>query len=52
MKDYLAAQVHGALNPAHGRNVACEYLQARLAVATRLREANWGQAVADVGPFR
>ncbi len=30
MKDYLATQVHGALNPVHGRNVAREYLQARI----------------------
>lgn len=30
MKDYLATQVNAALNPAHGRNVAREYLQARL----------------------
>ena len=30
MKDYVATQVHAALNPAHGRNVAREYLQARL----------------------
>lgn len=30
MKEYLATKVHGAPNPAHGRNVAREYLQARL----------------------
>ena len=30
MKDYLAAQVSSAQNPAHGRNVAREYLQARI----------------------
>lgn len=33
MKDYLAAQVRAALNPTHGRNVAREYLQARLLAA-------------------
>ena len=30
MKDYLAAQVQAAQNPAHGRNTAREYLQARV----------------------
>ena len=30
MKDYLATQVNAGLNPAHGRNVAREYLQARI----------------------
>lgn len=33
MKDYLVAQVRAASNPAHGRNVAREYLQARLLAA-------------------
>ena len=30
MKDYLIQQVRAARNPVHGRNVAREYMQARL----------------------
>ena len=47
MKDYLATLALAAVDPAHGRNLVREYLQARILSALQSAE----QVQTDVSPF-